>query len=67
MKFTTADEVEFIFELTLTAGQRTMVNTYIATGNRPAPGCDWCDEGFVRRLTGRMDAYDGPTPFPATR
>lgn len=66
MTFTTADEVEFIFELTLNHSQRKMVEHYINTGQRPPAGCDWCDEGYVRRLTAQMDAYDGPTPYPAT-
>ena len=64
MIFKSADEVEFIFEITLTSNQWRGIENYIRRGIRPeSNGCSWCDEGFIRELTGRMDAYDGPTPY----
>jgi hypothetical protein len=61
--FTTADEVELTFKITLTGNQWLGIENYIRHGVRPDAGCSWCDTGFIRELTGRMDAYDGPTPY----
>jgi len=59
MKFRSAAEVEFVFDLTLTGTQWLMVENYIRNGIRPEAGCTWCDTGFIRSLTGDMDAFEG--------
>jgi hypothetical protein len=56
--FSNADEVEFVFQRTLTYRQREMIEHYIQTGERPeAQPCQWCDEADMRILTAQMDIY----------
>jgi hypothetical protein len=64
MKFSSADEVEFVFEITLTSNQWLMVQNYIIYDVRPPAGCGVCDEGYIRVLTGRMDEYVKPADWP---
>lgn len=53
------EEVEYIFNRTLTAEQREMIQTYIAFGFRPQNGSCWtCDAGQMRILTGKMDQFE---------
>lgn len=61
MKFKNATEVEEVFGLTLTGTQWLMVENYIQNGYRPEAGCNWCETGFIRSLTGDMDQYESLT------
>ena len=59
VEFSNVDEVEFIFGETYTYRQKEMIQHYIDTGERPPATCAWCDEGFVRIVTGNMDIFIG--------
>lgn len=56
--FTTPDEVELCLGYTFTADQREMVLNYLVTGTRPPAGCYVCSEGYIRAITGEIDAYE---------
>jgi hypothetical protein len=56
-KFRKADEVEYVFGITLTGNQYIMVENYIQNGIRPEAGCSWCDSGYIRVLTSEMDQF----------
>ena len=57
--FSNYEEVEYVFETTLTSEQAIMIQAYITTGLRPDnAGCWQCSAGVMRVLTGKMDAYE---------
>lgn len=61
MTFSNYKQVEAALDITLTAFQAMLVQNYLDNGVRPpATNCSGCDEAYVRKLTGRIDAATAP-------
>lgn len=57
--FTTLEEVEEVFETTITRDEQEAILIYLATGIRPDPGGCWhCNAANMRRLTRWIDLYE---------
>ena len=57
--FKGVDEVEFCLGYTFTPEQYELVGIYLFTGQRPeANGCWSCTEGYIRKITGEIDAFE---------
>ena len=57
--FSNVDEVEKVFNVTLTNEQAIMIQAYITTGVRPDPaGCWTCSPAAMRILTSDIDQFE---------
>jgi hypothetical protein len=57
--FSNLDEVEYVFDITLSGDQAIMILDYLMTGQRPDPrGCWTCSPAAMRILTAQIDSYE---------
>lgn len=57
--FSTLEEVEEVFGITITHDEQEAITTFLVTGLRPDPGGCWhCNAANMRRLTGWIDFYE---------